>query len=158
MALMDLIVLPHWENQAISTITWYPTQPHYPDTELTSPCPILIIPGTWLGSNKYQFYKSLVWLDHWFKRTISCMRDECFTDSATAPSQYVKCFWCIYNWVRALLLLCISIPGSVASVNRFSSCTVRYLLLCISITVDLASVFALACQLNLVLVENTDVC
>ena len=50
-------------NQAASTITWYPHQSHYPNTEPNSPCPILIIPSTWLGSDKYQFYKSLVWLN-----------------------------------------------------------------------------------------------
>ena len=53
---------------------------------------------------------------------------------------------------------CISIPINVASVNRFSSGIVRQLLLCISITIDLVSAFALACQLNLVLVENADAC
>ena len=60
--------------------------------------------------------------------------------------------------VRAWLLLCISIPGSIASVNWFSSCVVRLLLLCASITIDHASAFALACQLNLVLVESADAC
>ena len=43
--------------------TWFPTQSHYPDTEPTIPCLILIMPSTWLGSDKYQFYTSLVWLD-----------------------------------------------------------------------------------------------
>ena len=51
-------------NQAISTISWYPTPSHYPNTEPTSPCHILIMPSSWLGSDKYQFDKSLVWLDH----------------------------------------------------------------------------------------------
>ena len=43
------------EHQAASTMTCYPTQSHYNDTEPTSPCPILIMPSTRLGSNKYQF-------------------------------------------------------------------------------------------------------
>ena len=43
-------------NQTISTMTWYPTQSHYSDTEPTSPCPLLMTPNTWLGSDKYQFY------------------------------------------------------------------------------------------------------
>ena len=30
-------------DQATSTITWYPTQSHYPNIEPTSPCPILIL-------------------------------------------------------------------------------------------------------------------
>ena len=63
-----------------------------------------------------------------------------------------------YIGVRARLLLCISIPGSVASANRFSSCVVRQLLLCVNITVDSASTFMLACQPNSVLVENADTC
>ena len=54
-------------------MTWYPTQSHYPDTRPASPCPILIMPSTWLGSDKYQFDKLLVWLDHGFEPTISCM-------------------------------------------------------------------------------------
>ena len=50
-------------NQATSTMTSYPIQSHYPDTELISPCPILLMPSARLGSDKYQFYESLVWLD-----------------------------------------------------------------------------------------------
>ena len=29
----------------------------------TGPCPILIMPNTWLGSDKYTLFKSLIWLD-----------------------------------------------------------------------------------------------
>ena len=54
---------PPFGNQAASTMTWYPTQSHYPVTEPTSPCPILLMPSTKLGSNKYHFCKSLVWHD-----------------------------------------------------------------------------------------------
>ena len=60
--------------------------------------------------------------------------------------------------IRARLLLCIHIPGSVASVNRFSSRVVRCPLLCIGITVDPVSAFVLACQPNSALVENADAC
>ena len=35
-------------NRAMSIMTWYPIQSHYPDTEPTSSCQILIIPSTWL--------------------------------------------------------------------------------------------------------------
>ena len=35
-------------------------QLHFPDTELTSPCRILLMPHARLGSDKYQFDKSLV--------------------------------------------------------------------------------------------------
>ena len=43
-----------WPNTILS---------HYPDTEPTSPCPILIMPSAWLGSDKYQF------LSHWSDST-----------------------------------------------------------------------------------------
>ena len=74
-------------SHAVSTMTWYPTQSHYPDTEQISPCPILIMPSTWLGSDMYQFVKSLIWLVHGFEHTISPMRDQCATESATTPGQ-----------------------------------------------------------------------
>ena len=53
-------------DQTTSTITWYPIQTHYPDTEPTSPCPILINynADTWLGKGKDRF------LSHWFDSTM----------------------------------------------------------------------------------------
>ena len=64
----------------------YPTQSHYPDTELASPCPILLMLSARLGSDKYQFF-----LNHWFdtetKLPISLTRGLRFTDSATAPGR-----------------------------------------------------------------------
>ena len=51
-------------NHAFSTVTWYRTQSHYPYTEPTSPCSLLIRPNTWLESDKYQFYKPLIWLNN----------------------------------------------------------------------------------------------
>ena len=50
-------------NQDASTMTWYPTQSHYLDTEPTSPYTILLIPNAWLGSDKYEFK------NHWFDST-----------------------------------------------------------------------------------------
>ena len=38
----------------------FPLKSHYPDVELISPCPILVVPNTRLSSNKYQFRKPLV--------------------------------------------------------------------------------------------------
>ena len=46
-----------------NTMTWYPTHSHYPDTEPTSPCPILIMQSIWLGGHTYKTSESLVWLD-----------------------------------------------------------------------------------------------
>ena len=51
-ALMDI--------QVISTMTRYPIQSHYPDTELSSSFPILLILSAGLGSDKYQFDQSFV--------------------------------------------------------------------------------------------------
>ena len=79
-------------NQTASTMTRFPTHSHYPDTDPTSPCPILIMPSTLLGSDKYPFDKSLLWLDHGFEPMISSMRDQCSTDSATTPNL------CAGNW------------------------------------------------------------
>ena len=42
-------------KQTTSSITWYPTQSHYPDTQPDSPCPTLIMPSTRLGTDKDQF-------------------------------------------------------------------------------------------------------
>ena len=63
---------------------WYSTQLHYSDSEPTSSCPILIMLCTWLRSDKYQLYKSLVWLHHRFEPTIHRTRDPCSTDPAMA--------------------------------------------------------------------------
>ena len=46
-------------NQAADTMTLCPTQLHYPHTELTSPCPILLMSFARQGSENYEFYKSL---------------------------------------------------------------------------------------------------
>ena len=50
-------------EQATSTMTWYPTQSHYPNTKPTNPCHILIMSITWLGSDNYHL------LSHWSDST-----------------------------------------------------------------------------------------
>ena len=50
---------PFGDQDGIS-VTWCPTQSHYPNTEPTSPSPILIMLSTWTGSDKHTF------LSHWF--------------------------------------------------------------------------------------------
>ena len=52
-----------WWLQAASIMTRYPTQSHYPDTELINPCPISIMPSAKLGIDKYKFGKLLIRLD-----------------------------------------------------------------------------------------------
>ena len=53
----NLIMLSHWKFRPPKS--W----PRYPDTVLSSPCPILLMPSTRQGSKKYKLYKSLVSLD-----------------------------------------------------------------------------------------------
>ena len=48
-------------HQATSTMTCYPTQSQYPDTDPTIPFPILIMLSARLGSNQYQFQS--LWFD-----------------------------------------------------------------------------------------------
>ena len=50
-------------NQATGTMTQYPTQSQYPDTELPSPCPMLLMSSARLGYEKFKFYESLVRFD-----------------------------------------------------------------------------------------------
>ena len=48
------------ENEAAGIMTQYLTQSHYYDTQLTSPSLLLLMQSTRLGSDKFQFNKSLV--------------------------------------------------------------------------------------------------
>ena len=50
----DCIMLSYWENQDAGTLTLYPTQSHYPNTDLTSSCLILLMPSAKLRRDKYQ--------------------------------------------------------------------------------------------------------
>ena len=54
---------PSLGNHVTSANMWYPIQSPYPDTELTSPFPIQLMPSTKLGSDEFTFYASLVYLD-----------------------------------------------------------------------------------------------
>ena len=62
-------------DQATNTLTRYPTQSHYSQTEPTSRCPILKMLSTSLGRGEYQFNTSLVWLDHALEHTIPRTRE-----------------------------------------------------------------------------------
>ena len=50
---------PPLGNRHARTMIPFPTQSHYPDTELTSTSPILVMSSARLESDKYQFDKSL---------------------------------------------------------------------------------------------------
>ena len=45
--------------QATGIRTQFLTKTHYPDTELISPCPILVMQSARIGSNTYQFWTQL---------------------------------------------------------------------------------------------------
>ena len=83
-------------NEAVSTMTWYPTVSYHAGSEPTNHYPILVMLSTWLGSDQYQLYKLLVWLDHVFELTISRTWDQCSTDLATTPSVAVMHDDCLY--------------------------------------------------------------
>ena len=54
----DFIVLHNAGYRAASIMNRYPTQSHYPDTELVQ-CHILLMSSARLGSDNYQFWMSL---------------------------------------------------------------------------------------------------
>ena len=73
-----------WRLHNVAPLGNQATQSHYRDNEPTSPCPILTI-GTCLVSDKHQFHRSLIWLDHGFEPTTFRKRDQCSADLATVP-------------------------------------------------------------------------
>ena len=71
-------------------MTQYPTQSHYLDTELTTPCPILLMSSARLGSDKYNFYKSSLSLERegtsWFLACALAIRPPDIFNTETDPS------------------------------------------------------------------------
>ena len=51
-------------SETASTIIWYLTQSHYPDTEHINPCPILLMPNNRLTSDTHQICIPSVWHCH----------------------------------------------------------------------------------------------
>ena len=57
----DFIELPHWDVMVISTMAYYPTQSHYPDTDPTShSLPYPINAERWASKRQVSILKSLV--------------------------------------------------------------------------------------------------
>ena len=106
----NFIVLPNWQIRLLAP---WPDIP-LTNSEWTSPCPILLMPSAWLGSDKYQFYKSLIWLDResnsrspthtWGRRS---------TDSVTAPG-----FWHMSSYRLLALWMCVHISMQSMSVTH----------------------------------------
>ena len=92
----DFIALTLLGHQATSTMIRYPTQSHYPDTERSSLCHILLMLSTWLPEAK-----SIIFLSHWFDSTrLRIPRsmktwDGCSTHSAIPSGLY--CLWSYVN-------------------------------------------------------------
>ena len=93
-----IIVLPHCETRPLATLPGIP-QSHYPYTVKISPCQILLMPSNKtarLASGKYQFYKSLVWLDH-EPNTQSLARE-----SRTLPIRPPRPVYVQYNYYASI--------------------------------------------------------
>ena len=76
-------------NQNVGTMTWYPHQSHYPDTDLTSSCPILMLSAR-LGSDKCKSSLKVTCLTRPQPEVpISHMPSPCSTDSAIMPGVYI---------------------------------------------------------------------
>ena len=86
----NFIVLPHWNSRP--SAPWSDI-PHYPDIASTSPCPIIIITSTWLGSGKYKLKSHLFDLARvrtcnvWIPRS-SKMWGGCSSHSAISSGHY----------------------------------------------------------------------
>ena len=89
-----------------------PTQTHYADAEWTSPSPILLMPSTSQGSDRYHFDKSLVLTRPWTELPISYRRGSSATDSANTMYQRA---WLESN--QSLVNLYLSHPSQVLSIT-----------------------------------------
>ena len=112
----NFIVLPHWGTRPISNVVWYSTEPHFPDNEPTSSWPLQIILCSWLGRDKYKFYKSLVWLDDGPESTISNLVLNPFTQGWWS----LKDRWAMKKMVRSLNDLSKSAQRSPRSLKDLS--------------------------------------
>ena len=56
-------------DQATGVMTQYPTRSHYPDTEITSPWIILVMPNAMVDSDKYRI--QIHDLQHWYLHKMS---------------------------------------------------------------------------------------
>ena len=104
------------DNQATSNMTSFPTQSHYPDIELTSPCHVLGMLNTRLASNKCQFQNQLAWFGQVFELPIFHMGSLHSTDFATVSGQphvvnihyILRCILYTSSNVTGFHLLCSS--------------------------------------------------
>ena len=88
----------------VITITQFLTQSHYPETELTSPCPSLVVlPSPRLGSDVYQFCRSLVWPDQEYNSRPSIWK-ACILTSTDSV-------WCTMSKSWLMLLMVYTFDG-----------------------------------------------
>ena len=85
-------------SAAHQAMIWYATQSHYPDTEPTSPCRILIMPSTWLGSAPHSF------LSHRFDSTMIRTQDGQSRTKDGQSTTYIYLHICIIH-IKLLIIL-----------------------------------------------------
>ena len=81
-------------DQTTSTMTQHPRHWHYPNTVLTTPCPILLMLSSRLGCSKYQFCKSLSWLS-WYLISQTSAEEACTLAQHTQSNR-----WCVMDYTR----------------------------------------------------------
>ena len=100
----DFIVLPNWKIRPPVT------QSHYPDTKLTSPHSILLMPSARLGSDKYQFCKSLLWLDQESNRLLTGHTGSLSSTNSATTSSHGACSTVYWDWTDGDPLTFLAIP------------------------------------------------
>ena len=118
------------EDQATGTMT--PTQAHYPDTVLISPCLILLMPSIRQDTDKYRFCNSLAWVDR-ESNSRPCTWEACALVIGSVwylqCGVYIMCGICIicgmhYVWVCIMRGISCIMCGVHSLVSRL--CTVCY--------------------------------
>ena len=123
-------------HQAAGTMTCYPTQAHYPDTEPTSPCPIIIMPSARLGSDKYRF------LSLWFESTrvrnrevpiplFPFVRVCMYGCGRVCACEYVSVCMCLSVCVSMCTCACVDVCARVSMYLCVCVCARVYVYLCV---------------------------
>ena len=79
-------------DQATYTMTQFPIQSDYLDTELTSPCPTLVMPNTRLGRNAHRFCKFLACL-RWIPKSQPSAQEARTLHIRTLYTPSLHCQW-----------------------------------------------------------------
>ena len=142
-------------DQVTSTMHWYSTQPHYPDTELTNSCSILRMLNIWQGRKQVWMFKSLVWLDQASK--LLCLKLPISEDgekrlsihSVIPPGRVFAVYFCACVVAVTCFTLSVYIWRFDVFVFLDGSSLITYMLWCCSIqcTFGLLLMFLRVCSL-----------